>query len=92
MPLTQVHYTLLLTVPVTTVALLYARWEYRKRDKLTIFGLFLLCVMIFVPNLVLEFATRYEMPSTPLDYFGVAISIVGITVVLRYAGWGRLRI
>jgi hypothetical protein len=30
---------LALTVPVTTVALLYARWEYRKRGKLTVFGL-----------------------------------------------------
>lgn len=31
-------YLLALTVPVTAVALLYARWEYRKRGKLTISG------------------------------------------------------
>ena len=75
-------YLLALTVPVTAVALLYARWEFRKRGKLTFFGVFLLCAMVFVPNLVLEYATRYEMPDTPLDYFGVVISIVGIAICL----------
>jgi hypothetical protein len=50
---------LALTVPVTTVALLYARWEYRKRGKLTVLGLVLLCAMLFVPNLILEYATAY---------------------------------
>ena len=29
---------LALTVPMTTVALLYARWEYRRRGRLTISG------------------------------------------------------
>ena len=75
-------YLLALTVPVTAVALLYARWEFRKRGKLTFFGVFLLCAMVFVPNLVLEYATRYEMPDTPLDYFGVVIGIVGIAICL----------
>jgi protein-S-isoprenylcysteine O-methyltransferase Ste14 len=73
-------YLLALTVPVTAVALLYARWEFRKRGKLTFFGVFLLCAMVLVPNLVLEYATRYEMPDTPLDYFGVVIGIAGIAI------------
>ena len=75
-------YILALTVPVTTVALLYARWEYRRRGRLTFVGVFLLCAMILVPNLLLEYATRYEMPDTPLDYLGAVISIVGIAICL----------
>jgi len=75
-------YLLALTIPVTVVALLYARWEYRKRGRLAFFGVFLLCAMVFVPNLLLEYATRYEMPDTPLDYFGVVISIMGIAICL----------
>lgn len=75
-------YLLALTVPVTAVALIYARWEYRKYGKLTLFGLLLLCAMLFVPNLVLEYATTYEMPSTPLDYFGVFVGIVGLGLCL----------
>ena len=73
---------LALTVPVTTVALLYARWEYRKRGKLTILGLVLLCAMLFVPNLALEFATTYEMPSTLLDFVGVLIGVTGLALCL----------
>jgi len=75
-------YFLALTVPVTAVALIYARWEYRKLGKLSLLGLFLLCAIIFVPNLVLEYATRYEMPSTPLDYFGVLIGAIGLALCL----------
>jgi protein-S-isoprenylcysteine O-methyltransferase Ste14 len=75
-------YLLALTVPVTAVALIYARWEYRRLGKLSLLGLFLLCVMFFVPNLVLEYATRYEMPSTYLDYFGVLIGTIGLALCL----------
>ena len=75
-------YLLALTVPVTAVALLYARWEYGKRGKLSLLGLFLLCVMLFVPNLMLDYATRYGMPSTPLDYFGVLVGFIGIALCL----------
>ena len=75
-------FLLALTVPVTTVALLYARWEYRKRGKLTIVGLALVCAMIFVPNLILHYATSYELPSTLLDYVGVVIGVVGIALCL----------
>ena len=73
---------LALTVPVTAVAILHARWEYRKRGKLTLLGSLLLCAMLFVPNLVLEYATTYEMPSTPLDYIGVFVGVVGIVLCL----------
>jgi len=75
-------FLLALTVPVTTIALLYARWEYRKRGKLTVLGLALLCALLFVPNLILEYATNYEIPSTLLDFVGVLIGGVGITLSL----------
>jgi len=75
-------YTLALTVPVTMVALVYARWEYRRRGKLTLIGLLLLCAMLFVPNLVLEYATTYEMPGTLLDYFGVVVGVAGLALCL----------
>ena len=75
-------YVLALTVPVTMVALIYARWEYRKYGKLTLMGLLLLCAMFFVPNLILEYATTYEMPSTLLDYFGLIVGVVGLALCL----------
>ena len=75
-------FLLALTIPVTTVALLYARWEYRKRGKLTLLGLALLCAMLFVPNLILEYATTYELPSTLLDYVGVVVGGFGIALCL----------
>ena len=62
---------------VSAVALLYARWEYRKRSKLGALGLTLLCAMLFIPNLVLEYATTYQMPSTALDYVGVLVGGAG---------------
>ena len=71
-------FLLALTVPVTAIALLYARWEYRRFGKLTLLGVFLLCAMIFVPNLILHYATSYSMPSTWLDYVGVLIGAVGL--------------
>ena len=75
-------FLLVLTVPVTAAALLYARWEYRKRGKLSMLGLALVCAMLFVPNLILEYATTYEMPSTFLDYAGVIIAGFGIGLML----------
>ena len=75
-------YALALTVPTSIVALLYARWEYRKRGKLSLLGLFLLCAMLFMPNLVLEYATAYEMPSSLLDYIGVLVALFGLVVCL----------
>jgi protein-S-isoprenylcysteine O-methyltransferase Ste14 len=38
--------------------------------------------MIFVPNLILHYATSYELPSTLLDYVGVVIGVVGIALLL----------
>jgi protein-S-isoprenylcysteine O-methyltransferase Ste14 len=42
----------------------------------------LLCLMLFVPNLVLEYATTYEMPSTLLDLVGVLVGGAGIALCL----------
>ena len=75
-------YMLALTFPVTMVALVYSRWEYLRRGKLTLMGLLLLCAMFFVPNLVLEYATTYEMPGTLLDYFGVFVGVAGLALCL----------
>ncbi len=69
---------LVLTVPVSVIALLYARWEYSTRGKLSLVGLLLLCTMLFVPNLVLHYAFDYRMPTTPLDYVGAAVAGAGL--------------
>ena len=73
---------LALAVLVSVVALLYARWEYRKRGRLTLVGLFVLCGMLLMQNLVLEYATSYEIPSTLVDYIGVFVAVVGIILCL----------
>lgn len=73
---------LVLSIPVTAIALFYARWEYERRGRLSLMGLFLLCVMIFIPNLMLEYATSYELPSTALDYFGVILCLFGLTICI----------
>lgn len=70
-------YLLALALLITPVALLFARFEYRKRGKLSVIGLSLLLVMVFVPNLMLDYATGYEIPSTALDYVGVLIASAG---------------
>ena len=73
---------LALAIMASALALPYARWEYRKRGRLSLVGLFLLCVMIFIPNLVLEYATSYQMPSTLMDYIGVFVGFAGILLCL----------
>jgi protein-S-isoprenylcysteine O-methyltransferase Ste14 len=73
---------LVLSLPVTAIALLYARREYRVRGRLSPLGLLLLCAMILIPNLMLEYATRYQWPSTPLDYLGVMIGVMGLAVCI----------
>ena len=78
----MLSFLLTLTVPVTAVALFYARWEYRKRGKLTPMGTFLLCAMLIVPNIVLEYSTAFEMPDTPLDYVGIFVGLIGIVLCL----------
>lgn len=67
-----------LTLPVAIVALLYARWEYRSRGRLSLLGLFGLCAMLFVPNLVLHCASDYQAPSKPLEYIGLFIAALGL--------------
>lgn len=73
---------LILSIPVTALALLNARREYRRRGRLTPWGLFLLCLMLLLPNLVFEYATRYEWPTTVADYAGVAIGLAGLALLL----------
>ena len=73
-------YLLAMSVPAAVIALLVARWEYRRHGKLTAIGVLLLCTMLIIPNLVLEFATRYEMPTSLLDYAGVIVALLGITL------------
>lgn len=75
-------YLLILACVVSVIALLYARWEYRKLGKLTIVGLLLLCLMLFLPNLLIHYATRFGMPVTPLDYFGVLVALAGLILCL----------
>lgn len=73
---------LVMAIFFSTTALLYARWEYRKRGRLTVLGLTLLLVMIFTPNLLLDYATTYEMPSTAVDYVGLVIGGLGFALCL----------
>ncbi len=75
-------YLLVTSVLVSVVALLHARWEYRRRGKLSPVGLLLLVAMLFTPNLVLDYATTYQLPSTALDYVGLAIGILGLALCL----------
>ena len=70
--------TLALAILVSMAALLNARSEYRRRGKLTFFGVFLLCAMLFIPNLALDYAMSYEWPKTALDYVGVVVGVAGI--------------
>jgi len=75
-------YLLALALVITPFALLFARLEYRRRGNLSTIGLLLLLVMFLVPNLMLEYATEYEMPSTLLDYAGILIGTAGIGLCL----------
>jgi len=38
--------------------------------------------MLFVPNLILEYATTCELPATLLDYLGVLIGVAGLGLCL----------
>lgn len=73
---------LVLSVAVSAIALWYARWEYKKSGKLSLFGLFLLFLMLFLPNLVLEYATSYRIPDSFLAWSGVAIGASGLLLCL----------
>ena len=71
-----------LALVLTPIALLFARFEYRRRGRLSVLGLSLLIAMIFVPNLMLDYATKYEMPTTVLDYAGIGIAAAGLVLCL----------
>jgi protein-S-isoprenylcysteine O-methyltransferase Ste14 len=73
-------YLLVTSIFISAVALLLARREYRKRGKLSFLGLFLLCAMLFLPNLMLDYATIYSLPGTMLDWLGVAIAAAGLVL------------
>jgi protein-S-isoprenylcysteine O-methyltransferase Ste14 len=78
----MLEFLLALSLPVTTVALLFARWEYRQRGRLSVLGLALICLMLLLPNLMLEFATSYQIPGDLLDYVGVFIGVLGLLLCL----------
>ena len=73
---------LALAIAISVIALVYARWEYRQRGKLSLLGLLLLCTMIFVPNLMLHYVLSYDMPDSPLDYVGVIVGTVGTVLCI----------
>ena len=73
---------LALSLLVSAVALLNARREYRTDGKLSTWGLILVCLMLFVPNLLLEYATRYSWPDTAVEYAGAILAILGLALCL----------
>jgi len=77
---------LILSIPVSIVAILYARWEYGRRGKLSLLGLLLLCAMLFVPNLTLHYLSDYSLPATVLDYLGALIALFGLLLCLAGIG------
>ncbi len=74
---------LALSVLVSVLALLYARREYRRRGHLSLIGLFLLCMMLFLPNLLLYKTVDYALPVTAVDFVGLFISVVGLALCLQ---------
>ena len=73
---------LLLALPVSAAALLYARVEYRQHGRLTWKGFTLLCLMVLLPNHVLGYGMRYALPSTPLEYLGYFVGLTGLVLML----------
>jgi len=78
----MLSYFLLLALAITPVALLFARFEYRRRGNLSVLGLGLILAMFLASNLILEYATTYELPSTPLDYFGALVGAAGVLLCI----------
>ena len=73
---------LLLSLPVSAAALLYARVEYRQRGRLSWRGFTLLLIMILLPNIVLGYGMRYALPSTALEYLGYLVGLMGVLLML----------
>lgn len=78
----MLSFLLALTVPVSTGALLYARWEYRKRGRLTFIGLGVTALMLFLPNLMLHYATTFAFSGTLMDFIGAGVGIAGLALCL----------
>lgn len=70
------------SVLVAAAALLNARREYRRHGSLTLFGLFLLCLMLFLPNLLIHFAITYPVLDAPIEWAAVLISAAGLVLCL----------
>jgi protein-S-isoprenylcysteine O-methyltransferase Ste14 len=75
---------LALSILTSAVALLHVRREYRGRGRLSMIGVSLLCLMFFMPNLLLEYATNYRWPDTALAYAGWTLCATGL-VICAYA-------
>ena len=80
---------LLLSTLVAALALLNARWEYRKYGKQTWLGLFGLCLMLFMPNVLIDYATTYAWPGSALEYAGALVAAGGLA--LCFAGIATFR-
>ena len=80
---------LVVSIITSAIALLYARWEYSRRGKLSLLGLLLLSTMLFLPNLLLHYVFDYKLPTTALDYFGATLALAGLVMCL--AGIGHFR-
>jgi protein-S-isoprenylcysteine O-methyltransferase Ste14 len=70
------------TVPVSAWALWKARKDYHRLGKLSWAGLLSLWAMVFLPPLILEYATTYQVPTTTLDIIGVIVGLLGLTLCL----------
>lgn len=75
-------FLLALSVPVAAAALFNARMEYRKHGRLTLFGLLLVCLMLFLPNVLIDYATSYSAPQSPIQYAGVVLSVAGLALCI----------
>ena len=80
---------LVLSIAVAAIALINARNEYRKFQRLTWNGLFLVCLMLFLPNVMIDYAISYSWPQTPLEY--AASVIAGLGLALCLAGIAAFR-
>lgn len=83
------RYLFILSVVVAALALRTARREYRVHGKLTWTGLLLLCLMLMVPNVLIDYATSYAWPDSALEYAGVALAAAGLA--LCFAGVAAFR-
>ena len=77
---------LLESVLVAAAALLNARREYRKHGRLTLVGLFLVCLMLFLPNMLIHYAITYSVPDTPVEWAAVVVAATGLALCLLGIG------